>query len=201
MTFSFAVEFRAALRRVLRTPAFSLGVIALLAVSIGGVAAIATAGYSLFAQPLPYHQPERLVTLRIFSKRFGADLGLSAALVNELNVSGEFGRIGLVDAAFDLELESGERLRAARLDQHALGVLGLAPVVGRLFTEDDVLPGAEAVALVSERQADLSFGAANLAVGALLETDTGGVRIVGVVPDAFAMPESDVGIWLPMVLG
>ena len=91
MTFSPSFEFIAALRRLLRTPAFSLAVIALLAVSIGGAAAIATAGYSLFAQPLPYHQPERLVTLGIFSKRLGSDLGLSSALVDELNASGDFG--------------------------------------------------------------------------------------------------------------
>ncbi len=201
MTFSPAVEFRAALRRVLRTPAFSLGVIALLSVSIGGVTAVATAGYSLFAQPLPYQQPDRLVTLNVFAKRFDIHMGISAALVNDLNVSGEFGRIGIVDAAFDLELESGERMRAGRIDQHALGVLGLAPAAGRLFTDDDVRPGAEAVALVSERQAGLRFGAVDSAVGALLETATGRMRIVGVLPDTFAMPESDVGIWLPMELG
>ena len=201
MTFSASVEFLAALRRLVRTPAFSLGVIALLAVSIGGAAAVATAGYSLFAQPLPYQQPDRLVTLGIFSKRFGADLGLSAALVNELNTSEDFGRVGIIDDAFDLELASGERVRAAAIDQHAIQVLGLAPPAGRLLTGDDVRPGAETVALVSEQLARDRFGSSEAAVGALLQTQTDHLRVVGVVPQAFAMPQSDVSLWLPMELG
>ena len=201
MTFSPTVEFLAALRRLVRTPAFSLSVIALLAVSIGGAAAVATAGYSLFAQPLPYQQPDRLVTLGIFSKRFGADLGLSAALVNELNASEDFGRVGIIDDAFDLELESGERVRAAAIDQHAIQVLGLTPASGRLFTGDNVRPGAESVALVSEQLALDRFGSGDAAIGELLHTETAHRRIVGVVPQAFAMPESDVEIWLPMELG
>jgi len=201
MTFSPAFEFIAALRRLLRTPAFSLGVIALLAVSIGGAAAVATAGYSLFAQPLPYQQPERLVTLGIFSKRFGSDMGLSAALVDELNASGDFGRIGIIDNSFDLALESGERLRAAAIDQHAIQVLGLAPVSGRLFIGDDVRPGAEPVALVSEQLARDRFGSPDAAVGAVLQTRPEHLRVVGVVPQAFAMPQSDVSVWLPMALG
>jgi len=201
VTCSPSVEFIAALRRLLRTPAFSFAVIALLAVSIGGAAAIATAGYSLFAQPLPYHQPERLVTLGIFSKRIGSGLGLSAALVYELNASGDLGRIGIIDNAFDLELESGERLRAAAIDQHAVQVLGLRPVSGRLFTDDDVLPGAEPVALVSEQLARDRFGSGEAAVGAVLQAESERLRVVGVVPQAFAMPQSDVGLWLPMELG
>jgi len=201
MTFSPTVEFLAALRRLLRAPGFSLGVIALLAVSIGGTAAVATAGYSLFAQPLPYQQPERLVTLGIFSKRFGSDMGLSAALVEELNSSGDFGRIGIIDNGFDLELESGERVRAAAIDQHAVQVLGLRPASGRLFTGDDVRPGAEPIALISEQLARDRFGSNDAAVGALLQTEAEHLRVVGVVPQAFAMPESGVGLWLPVELG
>ena len=201
MTFSPAFEFIAALRRLVRTPAFSLGVIALLAVSIGGAAAVAMAGYSLYAQPLPYHQPERLVTLGIFSKRLGANLGLSSAQVNELNTTEDFGRIGIIDAAFDLELESGERVRAASIDQHAVQVLGLEPVSGRLFTDDDVRPGAEPIALVSERLARERFGSSGAAIGHLLPTESDQLRVVGVVPQAFVMPESDVGLWVPMDLG
>jgi len=200
MKFNPATETSHAFRRLRRTPGFSLGVIALLAISIGGAAAVATAGYSLFAQPLPYHQPERLVTLSVFSKRFSAHMGLSPALVNELNESEAFGRIGIVDQALDLEFDSGEVLRAGRIDQHVLQVLGLAPVSGRLFSDRDVRPGAEPVALIGESLL-ARFDSARDAIGTVLETDAGRLRIVGVIPEAFAMPESDVAIWLPMELG
>jgi len=201
MKFNPATETSHAFRRLRRTPGFSLSVIALLAISIGGAAAVVTAGYSLFAQPLPYHQPDRLVTLGVFSKRFGADMGISPALVEELNDSEAFGRIGIVDQAFDLELDSGEILRAGRIDQHVLQVLGLAPVSGRLFSDRDVRPGAEPLALIGESLLQQRFDSTRQALGTVLETDAGRLRIVGVIPEAFAMPESDVAVWLPMALG
>ncbi|MEE4329676.1 MAG: ABC transporter permease [Wenzhouxiangella sp.] len=201
MTHRLTVEFPAAVRRLLRTPAFCLGVVALLAVTIGGVAAVATAGYSLFAKPLPFAQSERLVTVSVFAGRFGMYMGISAALVHELDSTGEFGRLGIVETAFDLELESGESLRAARLDQHALEVLGVPPLAGRLLVDDDVRPGAEPVALIGESLAIEQFDSVDAAIGSRLATDTDRPRIVGVLPDTFVMPESGVAIWLPMELG
>jgi len=201
MTFSPSIEFFTAIRRLVRTPGFSLGVIALLAVSIGGVAAVATAGYSLFAQPLPYHQPDRLVMLGVYSRRFGLDMGISAALASELNDSGEFGRVGIVDNAFNLELDSGEILRAARIDQNVLPLLGMTPVAGRGLADRDVLSGAESVTLIGESPARQRFGSVEEAVGARLDTKLGRLRVVGVVPDTFAIPRQGVRIWLPMELG
>ena len=63
MNFSLSMELQRAWRRLVRAPGFSLSVIVLIAVSIGGVAAVATAGWSLFARPLPYSQADRLVTI------------------------------------------------------------------------------------------------------------------------------------------
>ncbi len=201
MTFSPAVEFFAALRRLLRTPAFSLGVIALLAVSIGGAAAVATAGYSLFLRPLPYQQPEQLVSLSVFSKSFGVRMGLSPALVNDLVSSSEFGRIAIVDQAFDLELESGALLRAASMDHHLVHVLGLPLRAGRLFGIDDVQPGAEPIALISEVLALEKYGSLDAAIDQRIDTKSNRLRIVGVLPSVFAMPESAVDVWLPIELG
>lgn len=201
MTFKPAVEFLTALRRLMRAPGFSLGVVALLAVSIGGVAAVATAGYSLFAKPLPFQEADRLVTLSVFAHRFGMHLGLSPAMVEELNASDDLGPIGIIDDAFDFELESGENLRAARVDQRVLGVLGVVPTAGRLVTDDDVRPGAEPVALVRESLARQRFGSIDAATGSLLPSEAGRHRIVGVVPDSFSMPQRDVELWLPMALG
>jgi len=54
MSFSMVMELQRAWRRLFRAPGFSLSVIVLFALSVGGAAAIATAGWSLFARPLPY---------------------------------------------------------------------------------------------------------------------------------------------------
>jgi hypothetical protein len=59
------IEARRAFRRLLRAPAFSLSVVALLAIGTGGTAAVGTAAYDLLARPLPYAQPDELVGLGV----------------------------------------------------------------------------------------------------------------------------------------
>lgn len=137
MSFSLSLEFLRAWRRQVRAPAFSLSVVVLIALSIGGVAAVATAGWSLFARPLPYQQAEQLVTISAVSalcKSFDSHMGLSEALVEELNREQRFGSIGIAERAFELRLANGTRVRAGRIDHRLLGVLRISPLVGRVLT-------------------------------------------------------------------
>ena len=201
MKMSLLLELSRTRRRLLRAPGFSLSVIALIALSIGGVAAVATAGWSLFGKPLPYPQAANLVALSAFSERFGIHMGLSEALVEELDLAEDIGRVGIIGQKFDLTLKDGRRLRAAYIDHRLVDVFGLAPIVGRAFTDNDVLPGAERVALISAHTWREQFGADNDLTGRVIELEDSRVRVVGVMPDEFAIPESGTRIWLPMELG
>lgn len=201
MNLSLSLELTRARRRLLRSPGFSLSVIVLVALSIGGVAAVATAGWSLFARPLPYPQAEQLVTLSAWSHRFNMHMGLSGALVEELNEDGEFGRVALVGQPFDLRLRDGIGWRAVRTDHRLMEVLGLSPLAGRSFERDDTAPGAEPVALIGERTWRRQFGADPGVLGRRLEFDDGAARIVGIAPDHLAIPEAGTQLWLPADLG
>lgn len=201
MNFSLSMELQRAWRRLVRAPGFSLSVIVLIAFSIGGVTAVATAGWSLFGKPLPYPQAGQLVTLSAFSGRFGMNLGLSEALVEELNRDGEIGRVGIVEESFDLRLADGSSLRAARIDHRVVDIVGLDPLAGRVFNADDVLPGAEPVALISTRAWRDRFAARSDVIGRVIDLEDSTVRVVGVLPDEFAIPESDTQVWLPSELG
>jgi len=201
MRLSISLEVSRAWRRLVRVPGFSLSVVALIALSLGGLAAVATAGWSLFAKPLPYPQAEKLVTLSAFSKRFGVHMGLSEALVEELNREDDIAAAGIIGQKFDLPLRDGSRLRVAYIDHRLVDVFGLAPVAGRAFNADDVLPGAEPVALISAHTWRERFDASADLNGRVIELEDSTVRVVGVMPDAFAIPESGTRIWLPMELG
>lgn len=193
-------EARRAGRRLLRAPAFSLSIVVLLAVGIGGTAAVATAAWEIFLRPLPYPEPDRLVTLGVQSHNMGFRMGLSEALVEELEEDGRFGELGIVERTPPLRLEDGV-LAAGRIDHRIADVLGIAPVVGRTFTIDDVGAGAEPVALISERYWRQRFGGEGDVPGRMLTLRSGErLRIVGVLPEAFALPVSDTRIWLPMRL-
>jgi len=196
-----AQELAHAWRRLKRAPAFSASVVVLLALGIGGVAAIATAGWSLFVRPLPYAEPDELVTVSAYYRRIDVHMGLSAALVEQLNSEENFGTLAIVERGFRLELGDGTAVRAARIDDRLLPTLGIAPLAGRGFTERDVGQRNDRVALVSHRFRQARFAGDEPVVGRRLELRHGQVRIIGVLPDRLAAPESGTDIWLPMDLG
>ncbi|MEX2500332.1 MAG: ABC transporter permease [Wenzhouxiangellaceae bacterium] len=201
MNFSLSMELQRAWRRLLRAPGFSLSVILLIAFSIGGVAAVATAGWSLFARPLPYQEADQLVTISGWYKRGDSHAGLSAALVDALNREQGFGTIGIVERPFALRLADGSAVRAGRIDHRLLDVLRVSPLAGRVLTEHDTAPGAAPVALISERLWRARFGADSEIIDWVVDLKDGRVRVVGVLPNTLALPASDTDIWLPMELG
>src|SRR3984893_5994148 len=58
-----ATDARFALRRLTRTPIFTLAVVAVMALGIGANAAVFTALDQTVIRPLPFREPERLVML------------------------------------------------------------------------------------------------------------------------------------------
>ena len=201
MNFSLSMELQRAWRRLVRAPGFSLSVIVLIGFSIGGVAAVATAGWSLYAKPLPYVQSDQLVTISAWRPGLEYHFGLSPALVAQLNREERFGPIGIVERPFELRLADGSGIRAARIDHRILGILRISPTVGRIFEKRDVEPGADRVAVISERTWRGMFGSDPEIVGRLVDIEDGRVRIVGILPDKMAIPETMTDIWLPLELG
>jgi predicted permease len=201
MNLSLSMELRRAFRRLLRAPGFSVSAVVLIALSVGGMAAVITAGWSLYLKPLPFAEPDRLVTISAYSSRFGMDMGFSAALAEELNQIDEPGRIGLAEPPFEQRLASGESLRAVRIDHRLLEVLGVPVLTGRMFARDDTRPGAEAVALIGARYWREHYASDPAVIGRSLALAGGSLRIVGVLPELLAIPESGIQLWMPMTLG
>jgi len=200
-TNTYDIELNQAWRGILRTPGFAFSVILLMSVSAGGMTAIASAAWVLFVQPLPFVDADRLVTLSAYSRRFGVDMGYSELLAEELNAGGDFGQIGLAGTPKRVEMLSGGTLTAVAVDHRVMQLLGLQPMLGRLFTQDDVQPGAAAVSLISHGLWKSRFNSSTEVIGKLLDLDTGAVRIAGVLPESTEFPQKNVQIWVPMQLG
>ena len=60
---TIATDVRFAVRRLARTPIFTLAVVAVMALGIGANAAVFTALDQTVIRPLPFREPERLVML------------------------------------------------------------------------------------------------------------------------------------------
>ncbi len=90
-----------------------------------------------------------------------------------------------------------ERLVIARVSPRFFSTLGTPPLAGRGFSpEEDLFSGPNA-AVISERFWRRRFNASPTAVGTTIRLGGNSYPIVGIVPDSFRYPSSDVDIWTP----
>ncbi|HVS15467.1 MAG TPA: ADOP family duplicated permease [Thermoanaerobaculia bacterium] len=198
----FAVPFRFALRRLLRTPGFSLLVIGVLAGSIGALAAIASLVGSTLVRPLPYHQPHELVRVTAWNPQELRDEWLSLGQIGAWEEGSRAARGVAWSTAFPAlwEHQDGrENVQHARVSPGYFELLGVRPRAGRLFDSTD----DAAVAVLGHRFWRERFAGDPAAVGRPLRIDGRVYEIVGVAPataythdraTTLALPAADVWI-------
>jgi predicted permease len=79
-------------------------------------------------------------------------------------------------------------------------VLGVNPLIGRSFTREDTLPGAEDVAILSHELWQRSFAGSPAVLGTITPIDGVSTRIVGVMPAGYDVHDQRVELWLPLTI-
>ena len=74
------------------------------------------------------------------------------------------------------------------------------PIRGRRFSEDDALPGAAAVTLIGHGLWQRAFGGEVQILGSTIQIDGAPTEIIGVMPEGFRFPNTDVDLWLPLTI-
>ena len=90
-----------------------------------------------------------------------------------------------------------EHVTAPHISPGLLHLLGVAPRRGRLFYDEDALPGVQ-VALISERLWLRRFGGGTSAVGGRISIEGEPHTIVGVLPGDFGFPIQRADVWRPL---
>ena len=198
-----AYEVRIATRSWTRHP--GLAAIALLTVALGvGVpTAMFSVIHAVLLQPLPYRDPQHVVSFRMevrgprLSTTFAA---IPASVATEWMLNGNtLTGISLYNnTALTLSTADGPfRLTGVTISPNGFEVLGVSPLLGRTFD-----PGT-----TDARQIVLSydtwhrfFGARADVVGASVTLDGNAYQITGVMPAAFSFPDTDVAFWVPLIL-
>ncbi len=97
--------------------------------------------------------------------------------------------------------DNPERVRGSRVTASLMPLLGIAPRLGRSFTQDEDLAGTGPVAILSDRLWRRRFGADARVVGQTIQVNGEPRTIVGVMPRGASMPgplAEDDDLWLPM---
>jgi hypothetical protein len=186
---SIARDLRYALRGLSRRPTFTFAAVATLALGIGATTAIFSVVYSVLIKPLPYPNTDELVRIRHANSR--GDLAASSTLyLTYRNENGTFADIGIwrEDSATLTERGTPARVRALRVSHGTLQALGVQPVRGRWFTEQEHGRASEGPApvILSHAFWQQRFGAGEAVVGREISIDSLPAAVVGVMPDDFS---------------
>ncbi len=198
-------------RMLRRTPGFTALAVLTLALGIGATTAIFSVVDAALLRPLPYPDPEQLVSISVKVSRGvrKADgtwaaggglmgLGPSVADIAAWRADGQlFSEIAIwrrVNAPGVLDGPEPERISMRLVSEEFLRLHGVRPVTGRDFTADDTQAGAGSVALISHAFWQARFGANPSAINTVIRVDGAPMTIVGVLPPRF-YPEQE--IWRP----
>src|SRR5215216_1323641 len=192
-------DVRFGLRTLLKRPGFTLVAVLTLALGIGANSAIFSVVNAVVLRPLPYGAPERLVALwgNLNQKGF-EELELSAPEYTDFRARGAhvFEDVAAYSqGGFNLTgAGEPERISGAYATASLFPTLGVAPLKGRAYTEEEDRPGSDDVVVISHSLWQRRFGSDPSAVGKSVTLDGRPNTIVGVMPADFRFPDNDTDI-------
>ena len=204
----YANDWLYALRALRRNPRFTTAAALTLALGIGANTAIFSFINTIYLRPLPYPEPDRLVTVWETAPKGKGTSALTtaspAAYFNWRNDRSLFTAVGAW--GWDVVTLTGgpwpERVQVQRIAGDYLGALGVQPVLGRVFLPEEER-GTDCPILLSSRLWRNWLDADPSITGKPIMADGAPCRVVGVMADGFLPPISAsnrVDIWMPLRL-
>jgi predicted permease len=200
---SFVQDLRYAFRMLLKSPGFAIVAILTLALGIGANVATFSVVYAVLLRPLPFPHPEQLV--RVYDDLRGPneqDVGMSAPELWDLqDRSGVFQDISAL-APSNSAVGGGDRtVRAESLvtSPDYFTLLGAKPQIGRVYTQEDAVPGFLEPVVISDGFWRSNYGSDPKIIGRKMSLDRDLYTIVGVMPAGFRHPgptlNTEVEVW------
>jgi putative ABC transport system permease protein len=182
-------DLRYALRQLRRSPAFSALAVTTLALGIGGNTAIFSIVNGVLLNPLPFPQPEQLVSLHESKPNFAEGSISYPNFLDWRKQNRSFSSMALSRSwSFTMTGRGdAEQLRGEYLSAGFFAVLGVHPLLGSEFTERDEQLHAQPAAIISEGVWRRNFNASPNILGQSIVLDGKDFTIVGVVPAAFRL--------------
>lgn len=188
-------DLRYGARGLARTPAFSAAAILTIAIGVGATTAVFSVVYGVLLRPLPFPTADRLVSVvQLLPSRDGGEpgrAGLSPGQIAEWSAtSRSFAEIGsYAFTSFSLTgVPTPVRLNGSTISVGLLRATGVAPIAGRMFTDDDASPGNDHVVVLEHGTWIKRFGGSRELVDRTIDLNGQPYRVIGVMPDGFGFP-------------
>ena len=199
-------DVRYGVRLLWKAPGFTLVALAALALGLGATTAIFSVVDAVLLKPLPFPRADRLLV--IWEKNPAQNNPkLLVAGGNFLEWRQQTRLLEPVAAFQDVHLNltegpnghiDPEELPAERISAELLPLLGVQPVVGRLFRPDEDQPGHTTAVLLSDGLWRRRFGADRSIAGKSVRLNDKGYTVVGVLPPGFRILDTAADVWVPL---
>jgi putative ABC transport system permease protein len=196
-------DVRYALRMLRKNPGFAAVAILTLALGIGANTAIFSVINAVLLTPSPYKDPGRLITVwsQNLPKGFTTDLVSAPDFADWRAQSHVFDEMAASTDAMYTLTGQGQPLAvtAYRFSPEFFHILGVQPLLGRVFLPDEARPGKDRVIVLSYGFWQSRFGGDPKSVGRTVILDGQPYTVVGVMPQGFTYPDV-VEFWTPLAI-
>ncbi len=206
-------DIRSATRGLVRAPGFSAVAILTLALGIGANTAIFSVVNAVLIRPLPYIEPEQLVTIRSVNSewehsdvprfQYMWNRGYSPSMMDYrdwIEMNSSFQALGaFIDGEFTLTgADRPERIGGARVTSGLFTTLGVGPVLGRTLVAAEDAVGASPAVVLSHRLWMRSFAGDSRIAAKTITLNDHQYTVVGVMPSGFYFPHPAIELWTTM---
>ncbi len=182
-----AQDLRYGMRMLRKNPGFSAMLIVTLAVGVGGTTAMYSVIEAVVLRPLPYVDDTRVM---IVSGDNLKDLRKWRPTSFEMLSDYDAGGANLVVSG------ATERILATETSEGFFEIFGVTPEIGRTYAPDEIVPGRDNVAVLSDALWRREFGGSSAALGKTVRVDDLPYTIIGVMPPRFTFP-GKTSVWVP----
>lgn len=188
-----------AIRNLRKNPGFTCLALLIMALGIGANTAVFSVVNAVLLKPLPYRDPDRIVTLSTSWQKTGTHGQVSIPDFQDWHDQTRAFSAMAYYTDYDIAVTPGssaEYAHVARVSPEFFQVFGVNPALGRLFDNDEEKPASSGAAVVSYSYWRSHLAGHTSALGRTIRMNDKAVPIIGVLPLGFDFPDN-TDIWCP----
>jgi predicted permease len=192
-------DVRYAFRTLAAAPAFTIAVVATLAIGIGATTAVFSVVNGVLLRALPYPNADRIAVIWETDSNSGTtrEPGSLADYFDYAASTHAFTNIaGFKESTPTLVADDAIQVNAASVTHDMFDVLGVQPRLGRAFTAAEDAPGAAGVVELTDRFWRDRFGSDASIVGRTIRLDDSLYTVIGVLPADVRQPSENTDLWI-----
>jgi putative ABC transport system permease protein len=197
--FDLGKDVRNAGRMLRASPAFTLVAILTFALGIGANTAVFSVVNGVLLEPLPYREPDRVVQLWeslpdapqiMVSYPDYLDWRARNRVFEDVAIYSPYASMSMTGGGFPV------RVAVGRASENLFSMLGVEPILGRIFTPEDDRPSSPLTAIVTQRAWQQRFGSDRGIIGRRFTLDGDTYTVIGVIAPTVGLGRLD--FWVPI---